>query len=132
MADLTEIQSSQSVKIIGSDSAGAETTPVNSTANGELLSADISNNGGVHGALSVSTSAVEAKVGASALTNRKTLTVFNNSNNTLYWGYSNTVTTSTGTPLFKSQQIVWDCGSNTHIYLIAASGSNDVRITENA
>ena len=36
MADLTEIQSSQSVKIIGSDSAGAETTPVQSTSAGSL------------------------------------------------------------------------------------------------
>lgn len=36
MADLTEINSSQSVKIIGSDSTGFETNPINGTSLGEL------------------------------------------------------------------------------------------------
>ena len=36
MADLTEITSAQSVKIVGSDSAGVEQTPVGSHADGSL------------------------------------------------------------------------------------------------
>jgi hypothetical protein len=36
MADLTGIQSSQSVKIVGNDSTGAETNPVNSDTFGNL------------------------------------------------------------------------------------------------
>jgi hypothetical protein len=132
MADLTDIQSSQSVKLVGSSSSGAEQTFVAATNNGELSIADISNNGGVNGSVSVSTSAVEAKVSGTALTNRKNLTLFNNSSNTVYWGYSSSVSTSNGTPLFKNQYVSFSIGENTAIWLIAASGSNDIRVTENA
>lgn len=132
MADIVDIQAAGSTKIIGSDATGTETTPVNSTSNGHILSADISNNGGAQAALSISTTAVQVKAGGSVLSNRKTVTVFNNSNATIYWGYTSGVTTSSGTPIFKNQSVVWDIGPSTDIYLIAASGTNDVRITENA
>lgn len=36
MADLTDLQAAQSVKIVGSDNTGVEQTPVQSTANGSL------------------------------------------------------------------------------------------------
>lgn len=36
MADLTEIQAAQAVKVVGSDNTGVEQTPVQSTANGAL------------------------------------------------------------------------------------------------
>ena len=42
MADLSDIQAAQSVKIIGSDSLGSETTPVSSNGNGKLNTAEIS------------------------------------------------------------------------------------------
>lgn len=132
MADLSDINSAQPVKIIGSSSDGTEQTPVQATANGEFLSADISNNGGTQGALTVGTSAVEAKVGASPLANRKTLTVHNNSNSTIYWGYTSGVTTANGTPLYKDQFAVWDVGPGTSVYLIAGSAGNETRVTENA
>lgn len=45
MADLTDIQASQSVKIVGSASTGAEQTPVQSTTNGALHS-NLRNNAG--------------------------------------------------------------------------------------
>jgi len=132
MADLTEIQSAEAVKIVGSDATGLETTPVNSTSNGELLTADISNNGGTQGAITVSTSAIEAKVGASPLANRKSLTVHNNSNKVIYWGYTSGVTTSTGSPLAKDTTAVFSVGPSTSIYLIAAGSGNNTRITESA
>jgi hypothetical protein len=37
MADLNDLNSAQTVKIVGSDSTGIETTPVESSINGELL-----------------------------------------------------------------------------------------------
>lgn len=40
MADLTGIQASQSVKIVGNDSTGAETNPVNADVNGNLQTKD--------------------------------------------------------------------------------------------
>jgi hypothetical protein len=132
MADLNELEAGQTVKIAGASSSGAETNFVNASSTGELNTADISNNGGVNGALTVGTSSVEAKVGGSPLSNRKTLTVFNNSNSTIYWGYSSGVTTANGSPIFKNQIGTWDIGSNTSVYLIAGSAGNNVRITENA
>lgn len=132
MADLNETQAAQSVKIIGSSSSGIENTPVTASSNGELQISDISNNGGVHGSLTVGTSAVEAKVGGSALANRKTLTIFNNSNADIFFGYSNAVTTATGTPIFKNQFAEFEVGPSTSVWLIAGTAGNNTRVTENA
>jgi len=95
--------------------------------------ADVLNSGnGVQGSVTVGTSFAEAKVGASRLTGRKSLTVFNNSNATIYWGYTNAVTTSTGTPIFKDQQVEFAVGDAQGIFLIAGSAGNNVRVTEGA
>ena len=132
MADLVEKDSSQVVKITGSNAAGDESNYVNSTANGELLIADISNNGGTQGAITVGTSAVEAKVGSTALSNRKNLTIYNNSGNTIYWGYTSAVTTSTGSLLLRDSIAIFDVGPNTSVFLIGSNTGNNVRITESA
>ncbi len=130
MSDLSELQSAGIVKVIGSSSTGVEQTPVTSTNNGDLTVADLCNNGGVQGAIVVGNVAIQAMVGVSPLSNRKKLTIYNNSGATIYWGYNNTVTTLTGTPMLKDQSISLNIGSNVSVYLIAASGSNNVRITE--
>lgn len=66
MADLNDLQSAQSVKLVGADSAGAENTPVDATSAGalhtnlrdssgnELQSFDLNNTGGVAKVLGVS------------------------------------------------------------------------------
>jgi len=130
MADLTGLEASQSVKIAGADSAGSETNYVNATALGELKTTDTITGAGAEGALTVGTSAVEARVGASALTNRKLLTVFNNSGTTIYWGRTSSVTTSTGTPIYEKQFFTFDFASDAPVYLIAGIAGNNVRITE--
>jgi hypothetical protein len=132
MADLTTTQAAQSIIIIGSDSTGLEQTPVESTLNGDLNTADLLVGSGVEGALTVGTSAVEAKVGGSVLANRKLLTVHNNSNSTIYWGFTSGVTTSTGTPIFKNQFISWDISDIAKVYLIASGAGNNTRVTESA
>lgn len=100
--------------------------------NSQLETADICNTSGVEGAISVTTSATPVRVGVSNLSNRKNLTAHNSSILVLYWGYTNTVTTSSGTPLFPNQFVSWDVGPDVTIYLIAASGSRDVRVTESS
>lgn len=130
MADLTNNEAAQTVKIVGADNTGLETTPVNSSVNGDLQTADLLVSSGVQGAITVGTSAVEAKVGATVLSNRKLLTVFNNSNSTIYWGYTSAVTITTGTPLFKDQMISWDISDNSTVYLIAGTAGNNTRVTE--
>ena len=95
-------------------------------------SVDVINGGGVQGAITVGTSAVVARVGGSNLTNRISLTVFNNSTATIYWGYTNAVTTSTGTAIAKGQMFFFSVGSATDIYLIGGVAGLNVRITEGA
>jgi hypothetical protein len=130
MADLTTIQASQSVTLVGANSSGVEQTPVESTPNGDLNTADLLVGSGVEGALTVGTSAVEAKVGGSVLVNRKLLTVHNNSSSIIYWGFTSAVTTSTGTPIFKDQFISWDISDAGKVYLIASGAGNNTRVTE--
>jgi hypothetical protein len=88
--------------------------------------------GGVQGNLTLATGGVsyEAKVGATRLSNRKSLTI--TALDDMYWGYSNTVTTSTGTPLFKNQQIVFaiDPDSTFQVWLVAVASGKNARITE--
>lgn len=93
---------------------------------------DIVNTSGTNGAISVSTTAVAVRVGGSNLTARKNLTALNNGTATIYWGYSNAVTTSNGTPLMRNQFAAWDAGPSITVYLIAASGTHDVRVSEAA
>lgn len=93
--------------------------------------ADIINSGnGVEGFITVSTISTEAKVGASRLAGRKSLTIFNNSSSTMFWGYTNAVTTATGTPIFKDQMIQFEVGDSQSIFLISGSAGNNARITE--
>lgn len=94
--------------------------------------ADVLNESGVQGALIVGTTAIEVKVGVDRLLNRKLVTLFNNSNSTIYWGYTNGVTTTTGIPIFKNQYVEWTVGDSLSIFVIAASAGNNTRITEGA
>lgn len=101
------------------------------TTNGDVNVADISNNSGSTGAITIGTSAlIAAANGTSNLTNRKYLSVYNNGSVTIYWGTSNAVTTSTGTPIVKNQQITFAVGTGTSIFLISGTASQNVRIVE--
>ena len=82
----------------------------------------------VTGALSVGTSAVEAKVGGSVLSDRKAIAVqpldFD-----IYWGYDSGVTTSTGHLLYKGTLAYIQSAESLPIYFIAAQ-TTDVRLSE--
>jgi hypothetical protein len=88
------------------------------------------NGGGVNGALTVNTTVVEAKVGASSLTGRALLSIFHNGPGNLYWGMSNAVTTANGTRIFKNTSISIPVGANSHVWLISDTTGQDVRIVE--
>ena len=98
------------------------------TGGGQLKAADVINTAYVNGAISVTTSATEAKVGLSKQVNRKLL-VITPTNGIVYRGSSNTVTTSNGAPIFKNQSWPIDVTDNVPVWLIAAS-TVDVRIEE--
>lgn len=129
MADLTDIQAAESVKIIGSTSTGVETTPVKSRPNGDLAVSDLLTVGGTQANLVVGTTAVEVKVGANKLTNRKLVTVLP-VDSVLYFGWSIGVTTSTGTPIQKNQLAQFAIDDTATLYLISATAAKNARITE--
>lgn len=121
----------RSIQISGSDGTNAQTFSVDTS--GRVNVKDILNStSSTQGTISVTTSATAARVGGSNLTNRKNLTAYNDGTATLYWGYTNAVTSSTGIPLAKGQALDISVGDALTIYLISASGSHTVRVAEGA
>lgn len=100
--------------------------------NNSVSVSDISENGGVNGTLTVGTTAVEVKVGGSALTNRKQVSLYNSSTRVMYWGHSNAVTTSNGIAIFKDQERGWSVGTGTSIWVICDTPAQTVRVAESA
>lgn len=98
------------------------------SANNDLFGADTLNTAGQHRAQSVTTSAAEALGGGAILANRKMLSILP-TNGTIYYGFSNAVTTTTGTPIFKNSLVSFAASTSTHVYVISA-GTVDCRITE--
>jgi hypothetical protein len=110
-------------------STSANSIPVVLASDQTALSVyDIINSAGQYRAQSVTTTAAEALGAGTILANRLSLTV-TQTNGTVYWGYSNAVTTSSGTPIAKNQTASWAIGPNVHVWLISA-GTVDCRITE--
>lgn len=90
---------------------------------------DHANDSAVYGNIVVGTTAVELKVGGSPLSNRKVVTM-QPQDNKIYWGYDSSVTTSTGTQVFKDQFMPLPVGPDISVYLIADGAGKSVRIGE--
>lgn len=133
MADLSYIQSTLETKLVGQDSTGNNVNYVGATPNGDLKVSDGLRDGGVYGALSIPTSgtAVEAKVGASRLTNRKFLHIYSN-NNGLFWGLDSSVTSTTGVPIVNGQILTFsiDPSSTFQIWLVGSANNKSVQVVE--
>ena len=82
----------------------------------------------VEGAITVST-VIEAKVGATRLDDRKVLTIQPLTGN-IYYGYSASVTTTSGTKIISGQCWPLEASDKLPVYIIAETGSVNVRITE--
>lgn len=96
----------------------------------ELPAKDIINSSLSSGSITVSTSAVAARVGGSNLSGRKLL-IITPITGVVYLGASNAVTPSTGIPIFPNTAASFSFSSNVTPYLIAA-GSTTVNIMEGA
>jgi hypothetical protein len=90
---------------------------------------DVLDTEGVFAALTVTTTPVEAKVGANPLTARQVL-VLQPKDRDIFYGFSNTVTASTGIELFRDQTISLPVGPSVRVWLVASSGSRNIRIQE--
>jgi hypothetical protein len=132
MADLNDLQAAQTVKIAGSNSSGVEDNFASVAANQNLKVQDGLKDGGVQGNLNLVTggTSYEAKVGLAKLVGRKSLAI--TALDDMYWGYTSAVTTSSGTPLYKNQQIVFavDSDSPFEIWLVASANNKNARIAE--
>lgn len=81
-------------------------------------------------ALSVTDTPVELKVGASVLDERTIVTI-QPLDGVVYFGFSNSVSASTGTKIFKNQYFSLEAGDQEQVWLVAESGETiDVRIAE--
>ena len=130
MADLVGKKRAEPGKIVGADPiTGNEDNYAGVTDNNDLMVVDTPNTSGLHAALSVGTTAIELKVGATALLDRKFVTVQPKGTG-MFFGYSNAVTTATGTELFKNQTLIIPVGAGISVWLIATAGTIDVRIGE--
>lgn len=83
---------------------------------------------GLTGAITVTTSASEVKVGGSALSERKYV-IIQPINNPIYWSYDSGVTSSTGHYIPSGTLIYVQAGEKLPVYVIAAANT-DVRISE--
>lgn len=108
------------------DGSGNSITSYNS----QLSTEDAINTSISSGSITVSTTAVAARVGASNLTNRKMLQI-SPVTNIIYIGSSSSVTTTTGIPIYPGQVVSYAFTSNVTPYLISAS-SGSVIIFEGA
>ena len=83
---------------------------------------------GQAGALSIVTSAVRAMVGAAALVNRKTLQVYNNAGDVIYWAPNSTQCTSAaGFPIPVGASQTWTLTDSVEIWVV---GSGNIRVAE--
>jgi hypothetical protein len=89
---------------------------------------DVMQDGYVSGPVTVSTSAIEAKVGGSRLTNREALTITNQGPGSIWFGPAG-VTTSTGDELKKDQSVSLPIG-DIGVFMIKNSGSATVIVQE--
>lgn len=83
---------------------------------------------GTTGAVTVGTVAIEAKVGANVLEDRKAIAI-QPIDNDIYWSYSSGVTTSTGHIIYKGTLVYVQSAESLPVYLVAASNT-DTRISE--
>lgn len=126
MADLNELDASLSTKIVGANSTGGEIGYVSSTNKGELVTTDIMNTSAVQVVLTVSTTAVAARVGASNLSERKMLVIQCQTNGITY-GFSSG---SQPFNLPNGSTLTLSLGPNVTIWLKKASGSGSVVVAE--
>lgn len=124
MADLTDLEAAQTVKITGATNSG-ETSFVNSF-NSQLQSADLINTTSTQTTLSVSTTAQECKVGGSTLANRKLLLIQVQGSGFVY-GFSSG---SQPFDLPNGSTLSLALGPNISVWVRKASGTANVAVAE--
>lgn len=128
MADISELQRTDAVRLVGANTDGSEQTPIGSTSNREILSHDVFDNGWITSTISIAAGATaELKVGASALVNRKGI-FLQAKDKGITFGHSITVLPFDA---FKNQFFSLPIGDGTSVFIKNnGSASVDVAIGE--
>ncbi len=116
------------VILVGGKDPSGNTVLGNFDTLGNLKTSNNIDTSGQNRAQSITTSAAEALGAATILANRKFISL-TPTNGTIYWGFTNGVTTSSGNPIFKNQTVTLTFTSSVHVYVIAGS-TVDCRIAE--
>ena len=90
---------------------------------------DVDNDAYLSVNVSVTSTQVEAKVGANRLSGREMVMIQNKGSKTLYYGPSG-VTTTTGMPLEKDQYVALPIGDSVGVFLICAGGDTATAIVQ--
>jgi hypothetical protein len=109
---------------------GDGTELVNITPNNDLQVVDYWDSAILPSLETVGTSAVQLV--SSALANRKEVVVCNDSNQAVYLGGDNTVTTGSGYPLYPGDEIRLPLGPTAQLWAIGEKAAQDVRLLEGA
>jgi hypothetical protein len=125
MPDISDIDAAQSVKIVGSESDGTEQTPVSSSGLSELKTTDKINQQGEDIIINLSTTAVEAKVGSTAKTDRSYVFLQALDKN-VKWGFDSNCRFDA----FKNQLISIPASEDCTIFIKADSGSRNIVVGE--
>lgn len=83
----------------------------------------------LYGALSVTTTPIEVKVGGSRFSDRAAISI-QPLDGDLYIGYDNGVSPSTGTKIFNGQIFILECGPLFEVWIRSVTGTVDTRIAE--
>jgi len=126
MGDLTELESSGSTKIVGSDLDGNETNSIGASSNKEIFIRDTHDNGGLDTVINLTTTPSEGKVDVARKTLRKYVLMQALDTN-IVWGFTNTTQSF---DLFKNQLIMVPVGENTEIWFKMKSGTGDIAFGE--
>ena len=128
MGDISRREASAPVQLVGATGAtdGAETNLAKVDDRQQLSTSDILDNGGADTELTVGTSPVEVKVGASRRTGRKYV-VMVPLDSGIKFGFSNT---TQYLPIFKSQMVMVPVGENTQVWVVASAAGKKVAIGE--
>lgn len=126
MGDLDQKERAASVFIMGADADGKETNPVGANTNRELTNVDTINNGAIDTTLTVTTTAIEGKVGLSRKVNRKyvwfmPITVPNSPNAWIWWGFTGSTQSF---KVFKDQLLCFPIGEGSEIWFRSPSAGN--------
>lgn len=124
---LTSIFTGQSDGSQQSKIRGDSTGTLVGNVEDSLKVTDIPSISGLNSELTVGTTAIEVKVGANKLVNRKYI-LLRPKDNSIYFGYSNAVTITSGMRMFKDELLIFPC--NVSVWVIADGAGRKLSIGE--